>query len=148
MLQGPLQLEELDLVRRYELHLDTRALVGHLLEPEWFRTDATRGQMRLMFDDEDVPAFAPWAIDPAVHTARWGTTVQDYMVSLLLDFTASDPSLDQLPLQRCHQVAEWLGLTKRFEKAVNKKLKIRQKDIAAAASTRDVDLDSATLEAV
>lgn len=146
LLEGPVDLEALDLLRRAELTSITRSLLGHVFQPIWLRTSAQLALLRILFDD-DLPAFEPWAVEPEQALADYGASVRDYLVSLLVDVTAADPSLEQLPMLRCHQVAEWLGLAEAFEKAVNRQLKSRRKDITAALADRDSVLAAADEEA-
>ena len=142
LLEGPVDLETLDLLRRAELTTVTRHLLGHVFQPSWLRTNAQLGLLRILFDD-DLPAFEAWSIEPALALADYGTSVCDYLVALLVDVTAADPALEQLPMLRCHQVAEWLGLADDFEKAVNRQLKMRRKDITIALVDRDDTLAAA-----
>lgn len=139
LLQGPLHLDELDLIRRLELHHATRDLIGHLLKPTWMQTDALLAHTRVLFDGE-VPPPGAW---PPVGWQRWGESVRDYIVAVLVDYAAVDPVLDDLPFLHGHRVAEELGLAERFEKATNKLLKRRRRDLTAALEHRDSQLDAA-----
>lgn len=143
LIEGPLQLDALDLLRRAELTALTRELVGHLLAPAWFRTDAVLGHTRLLFDD-DLPELRLRDLPEPEHLlAPWGDTVRSYLVAILLDYVAVDPGLGDLPLARAHQVAEALGLEVLLVKAVNQKLKRRRRDIDAALEDRDSQLEAA-----
>jgi hypothetical protein len=141
LLEGPRELPTLDLLARTAVDRMTRSLVGSLLEPAWFRTEAVLGHTAMLFDDV-LPPFEPWTPTES-ERARWGETLEDYVVALLTDYTAVDPDLDDLPFLRAHQVAESLGLAQRFEDSVYKELKRRRRDIAASLEDRDSRLADA-----
>ena len=143
LLEGPIQLDDLDLLRRVDLTGIVRQLLDQLLQPTWFQTDTILGQAKLMFDDYAVPEQPV----PIPSLAEWGDTVLDFLAIVLVDFIAVDPSLEDLPLCRAHQVAETLGLQARLVKQVNKKLKRTLKSIHASLDDRDLLLAQADEEA-
>ena len=142
LLEGPIQLDELDLLRREELATLSERLVGALLQPAWFRTDAALGQARLMFDDYEVPP-APAPLADAEELAPWGDSVRDYLAYLLTDFVAVDPELEDLPLLQAHAVAEPLGLAERLERSVNRELRMTKKKLQESLRGRDERLRAA-----
>jgi Zn-dependent protease with chaperone function len=126
LVEGPIALAELDLLRREELTAWTRRLVDRLLQPAWFRTEAVLGHARLMFDDYDVgepgdPEQLKRDLEP------YGPSVLDYAAFVLLDFVAVDATLGDAALSRAHLVAEELGLHERLERELHKKLKRTKK---------------------
>jgi len=141
LLEGPIQLDDLDLLRKEELAAVTRRVVDALLQPEWFRSDAVMGHARLLFDDYEV--LEAEIADPKELLAPWGDTVRDFLALILVDFVAVDPQLEDLPLCQAHAVAEFLGLEKHLIKQVNKKLKRTKKVIKAALEERDDKLNKA-----
>lgn len=143
LLEGALELDVLDLLRRRELAELTRDLVDLVLQPTWFRTDPVLGHARLLFDDYEVasPARGPEQIAEAL--ASYGSTVLDFLSFVLVDFVALDPDLDELPLAHAQGLAEPLGLLERLEKHVNRELKIRKRDIESVRARRQAILDAA-----
>jgi Zn-dependent protease with chaperone function len=140
LVEGPLQLDALDVLRRAELDRLTRQLVAWVTAPAWMRTDAVMGHVRLLFDDDPLPEPVPVA--PAA-LARWGDTVRDYLSAILLDFVVVDPGLDDLPLLRVDRLAEDLGLQDRLQRDVNRHLKRTRKAIGQALEGRDSRLAAA-----
>jgi hypothetical protein len=143
LLEGPIQLDELDLLRRHELTAAVEQIVGLLLQPTWLRTDAVLGHARQLFDDYAVPELPPALPDLAI----WGDSSLDFLAVVLVDFIAVDPTLDDMPLCQAHHLAEQLGLETRLLKQVNHKLKRTRKVIAASLLDRDGRLAAAAEEA-
>ncbi len=142
LLEGPMQLDELDLVRREALAALSERIVGSLLQPTWFRSEAVIGHARQLFDDYEVPESV--ALSPGdLALSGWGDTVREYLTFLLTDFIGVDPDLEDLPFLRAHAVAEQLGLAKRLERAVNRELRKTQKAIRALLEDRDEKLAAA-----
>ena len=142
LLEGPMQLDELDLVRREALATLTERVVGTLLQPQWIRTEAVIGQARQMFDDYEVPAHVDMTPEDRALTG-WGDSVRDYLTFVLTDFVGVDPDLEDLPLLRAHVIAEQLGLAERLERAVNRELRKTQKAIRELLEDRDAKLVAA-----
>jgi hypothetical protein len=139
LLEGPIQLDDLDLLRREELSALVRQLIDTLLVPEWFRTEAVLGHCRLFFDDYQVSPVDQWG-DPESLVAPWGESVREFLVHVLVDCVAVDPELHDLPLLQAHATAEKLGMAERFERAVNKKLRRTRKSIREDLADRDARL--------
>ncbi len=145
LLEGPMQLDELDLVRRDALCALTERLVGVLLQPTWFRTETVVGHARLMFDDYEVPDHAEFTADDR-RLDPWGNSVRDYLSYVLADFVSVDPELENLPFLRAHAVAEGLGIEAQLERAVNRELRKTKKAIREQLGDRDAQLAAAAGE--
>ncbi len=145
LIEGPIQLDELDLVRRDALDALTERLVGTLLQPTWFQTETVLGHARLMFDDYEVPDHAAFTADDR-RLDLWGDTVRDYLAYLLADFVGVDTDLEDLPFLQAHAVAEDLGIESRLERAVNRELRKTKKAIREMLDDRDERLASAVDE--
>ena len=74
---------------------------------------------------------------------RYGTTSLDYLAFLLLDFVVVDTDLADLPLAQAQTLAESLGLLERFEKHVNRELKMTKKAISSVRAQRSSLLTAA-----
>jgi len=146
LLEGQIELDALDLIRRVELTELSRDIVDHLLAPRWFRTAAVIGHARLLFDDYDVKVPARTAAQIAEAMGEYGETVHDYLSYLMLDFVAVDPSLEELPIAQAQWLAEPLGLLERLEKGMNKELKITKRVIKSVRA-RQAALLAAALAA-
>ncbi|TVQ90718.1 MAG: hypothetical protein EA397_11605 [Deltaproteobacteria bacterium] len=140
IIDGPVALEELDLLRRDALDQLTRRIIAWLISPAWFSTDAVKAHAELFYDDAPTPSPTPLTADDL---ESWGETVRDYLAAVLLDFVAVDPSIEPMPLLRADAVAEALGLQDRFQRAVNRHLRMTKRAIAEALQDRDAQLAQA-----
>lgn len=134
-LEGPVALDALDLLRQAEWEQLTRALVDAVLAEPWMRTDATLGHARLFF-----AGYAPAAPKlELLHSALVDAdaSARDYACSVLLDFAAVDPQLDDPALAQAFSVAEPLGLSPRLSELVHKELGWTKKRIQSVRSGAD-----------
>jgi hypothetical protein len=128
IIEGELALDHLDLLGQERLTALTRRWLQVFLRPAWFRTDAIRGQARLLFPDFD---FAPEGHHDEALLAelrRSSLTVRDYFCYLLLDFAAVDPELELEPLRAAFALASELGWDERLEALVVKELKVKKRE--------------------
>ncbi len=130
MIEGPANLEKLDLLGQQTLVGLTRRLVDVLLSKRWLRTEPVLAQARLLFHDYSPPAEAA-PVEPLVaDLGRLDKSAQDYCCYLMLDFASVDPTLEDLPIARALALAEAAGLRERLEELVNRELRITKKMLA------------------
>ena len=128
MIEGEVSLDKLDLIGQSRLTALTLRWLKVFLRPAWFRTDAVRGQVRLLFPDFD---FAPEGHEDADLLAALRSvdaSVRDYFCYLLLDFAAVDPELEHEPLRAAFALASLLGWDERLESLVVKELKLKKRE--------------------
>ncbi len=131
LLEGPAELDRLDLLRRAELTELVRGLLDLALAPAWMQTDATVGHARLMFDDYAVPDVAGVTLaDLAASLTPYAETARQVLSWVLVDLVALEPDLAPLPLAHGLTLAEGLGLKAALVQAVNKELRVTKKAIA------------------
>jgi hypothetical protein len=128
MIQGERSLDQLDLLGQQRLTTLTRRWLQLYLSPAWFRTEATRGHVRLYFPDFDFAAEGHR--DEALLDELRGASasVRDYFCYVLLDFAAADPELETEPLRAAFALASALGWDERLESLVIKELKLKKRD--------------------
>jgi hypothetical protein len=137
MIEGAPALDTLDLLARTRVAANTRVLIGRLLSPEWFRTEATLAHTRLYFDDFDPEegTAAPAPDEPFDHG---DDALKDYYCFVLLDFVSADRDLEELPLAAAIVLAREVGLADQFRTRAMKDLRIRAlryDDLASNAPT-------------
>jgi hypothetical protein len=122
VIEGGLSLDELDLIGQCKMLSLTRRFLAELLRPRWFQSDLTLSHARQFFEDFR-PATAP---DPDLTSALLlkNAASCEYLCSLLLDFAAVDPELEELPLASGLVWSERLGMAELFERLVLKELGI------------------------
>jgi hypothetical protein len=126
MIEGPLALDELDLLAQVRWTQLTRQVIEQLLRPKWFQTPATLGHAKLFFDDFHP---ATEAASLVISGTEFTPPLRDYLAYLLLDFVAADPELEELPLAAALQLAGEFELSDTVEKLAVKELKWKARDI-------------------
>ena len=129
MLQGPLSLDELDLLGQHRLTAWTRRWLHLLLAPAVLHTDPICGHARLFFDDF---AFAPPEhrdddLIGDLHEAD--ASVRDYLCYTLIDFVVADPELEHEALRAAFRLAARCGWSDRLESLAAKDLKLRRREL-------------------
>ena len=109
MIEGERTLEQLDLLGQQRLTSLTRRWLQVFLSPEWLRTEATRGHVRLLFPEFDFAPAAPRDAALLAELRDASSSVRDYFCYLLLDFAAVDPELELEPLRAAFTLAAELG---------------------------------------
>lgn len=127
VIEGPLALGELDLLRQERVAGLTRRLVAEILRPGWLRTEPLLAHARLFFDDL-APAEVP---DGGLAEALRGgdEALLDYWAYVLLDFATADRDLEDAPLAAALLLADELGLGERFRKLAAKELSLKKKQL-------------------
>jgi len=126
MIEGAAALDELDLLLQQRWTQITRQVLEQLLRPKWFQTPAALGHAKMFFDHfRPAAAVAPISLpEPELEPK-----LQEYLAYLLLDFVATDPDLEELPLAAALQMAEQLGVLSVLEKLMAKELKWKVRDV-------------------
>ncbi len=75
-------------------------------------------------------------------------SVQDYFCFILLDFAASDKDLEEAALAHTLDVAEQLGLGKRFSELATKELRLRKKQLEKISKDRMILIEAAVKESI
>lgn len=130
LVEGPVEIDALDLVQQRALARTTRRLVDAILAPARFRTEATLAHARRFFPD-----FSPTAAggDP-LDFASAAESVAEYVAYVLLDFAMTDHDIEDLALAHVTALASSLGIKTSFRKIAKKELKL---SLAALADLED-----------
>lgn len=112
MIEGPIDLEQLDPNARDTLYALTRDVLLELLQPEWARTTAVTHLVHRYFPDWSWPEGSDTGVSARLVTtlANAQINVHEYFAWVLLDFIRADPSLEQRLLERALVFAEASGL--------------------------------------
>jgi len=123
MVQGATSLDTLDLLEQTEVADHTRALLAHVLEPGWFRSDAVLAHARAFFPDEDPTTFARRSFD----LANAHPSIREYLAYVMLDFAVVDEALGEVGLAHAWTQADALGIAEPFEKVAREELKMTKR---------------------
>ncbi|WP_068137421.1 M48 family metalloprotease [Roseimaritima ulvae] len=129
MIEGPLRLQQLDLLSQQRVARLTRQLIDLLLAAPWMRTDAVLAHARLFYHDYDPPSAVVGDGELVEAFADVDDSLRDYACYLLLDFVTSDRDLEEFPLAAALTHSERLGFKPRFTDIARKELRLRKKQI-------------------
>jgi hypothetical protein len=121
LVEGPLELETLDLVQQQALTLETRQLLALVLAPAWMKTEATLAHARRFFPELSFEAAGAAQAQPAAPTS---TSLQEYFAYLLLDFALADPDLEDQALAHVVHLGRRLGLDAVLPRLARKELRL------------------------
>lgn len=120
LVEGPLELETLDLIQQEDLTAGTRRLLDAVLAPAFMRTEPTLAHARRFFPEA---TFEP-SPRPLEGLPRGGPSVDEYYAYLLLDFALSDPDLEDAALAHAAHLGRELGLEAVLPKIARKELRL------------------------
>jgi hypothetical protein len=128
VIEGPVQIDELDLPGQRRLEGLTRRFLAELLRPRWFHTPAVLAHARAFFPDFE-PGTAP---DESLtdHLPTGDGSTRDYWIYLLLDFASVDGGLEDVPLAAAITWARRLEFVEAFERLAVKELGLPRKQLA------------------
>jgi len=129
VIEGPLAIEELDLLGQQRVSELTRRLANVALQPKWIQTEPTLAHARLFFSDFQ-PKAAPDK-EMAQDLKCASEKLRDYACYVLLDFATADRDLEEAPLAAMLLLSDDLGVGERFRQLAAKELNLRKKQLAA-----------------
>jgi len=117
MIQGPYQLDQLDLMGQQEMSGITRRFIDSLLEPDWLQTESVLAHARQFFEKYQ-PGTPPedGEIEDLITKKLSHKSVRDYLAYVLLDFANEERELEDRPLVRSLVVARKWKLAEAFKK--------------------------------
>ena len=145
IIEGPLCLDELDLLGQQALTGATRRLITEFLRPRWLQTDLTLAHAQLFFDDFK-PSPGMDVLEPDELPAG-DDKVRDYFCYVLLDFAVADGDLEDAPLAAALLLADRLGLKERFFTLAVKELNLRKKQVETLEASAQTIVARASQEA-
>lgn len=130
MIEGPMILNQLDLIRQLQVKQMTRAVIDQMLSPSWMQTDTMIGHAQMFIDDYRKPKTennSQW--EPEQSFEQLDQTMVDYFCYLLLDFVTADRDLEEAPLAVALNLSSTIQIKDRFMEIARKELKLRKKQI-------------------
>ena len=139
-LEGPLDLATLDVLGQERVGGLTRAVVARLLREPFMQSEALLAHARRFFPGF-VPSLPQAVAPPPPDPLPAG--LHDYMASVLVDFVAADPELDDAALAAALALAEPLGCAAPFEQRLAQDLKLARRTLARVKRDAASVLDKA-----
>lgn len=130
VIEGPLTISRLDLLAQRRLARLTRRMLSQFLQPRWFQSELVHAHARAFFPDMEIADRPDEAVitELATQLSTSDATTREYFCYVLLDFTAVDPDLEQLPLAAALELSKRMELAEQFEKLAVKELAITKKE--------------------
>lgn len=127
LIGGVLDIDRLDLPGQIRLDAITQAMIGELLQADWFRTDAVLGHAGQFSNG---PTTAPTIHFGATDAADLAPATRHYLACVLLDFATVDPDLDDEALIEVFACAVRLGLQEELALLATDVLKLNPNAVA------------------
>lgn len=127
VIEGPMSIENLDLLGQQRIRGLTRRLISQFLKPHWLRTEAMVASAKLFFED-----FAPGDLEDGAlreELSAMGEKLVDYYCYVLLDFATADRDLEEAPLAAALLLSDELNLGERFREIAGKELNLKKKQL-------------------
>jgi hypothetical protein len=123
IIEGPLTIGRLDLLRQQRVSALTRSMVDQLLGQPWMQTETMLAHAKQFFEDFAAPKGAARnGDDLKTALAAGDDQLRDYFCYVLLDFATSDPDLEEGPFAAAVLLARRLELEERFLALAGKEL--------------------------
>lgn len=130
LVEGDDRLERLDLLAQRKLTDLTRLMIQKFLSADWAQSEEIEAHARAYFPDFDRTTIPSEDTDLSRLTEA-SEDVKDYMASVLLDFAAADPDLEDEPLLEAMQFADKYGLSDAITPRIIKDLGVPKKKLAS-----------------
>lgn len=131
LIQGPLHMQQLDMLAQRSASELTAAMLDAILRPDWLRTDANLAHARQFFPDFETRKAPAIEIAEALQSAD--SSVVDYACFVLLDFASVDRELGDAAVAAALLQAKAWGIDERFAELAQKELGWTKKSWAKLA---------------
>jgi hypothetical protein len=128
MIEGNINIEELDLFRQQQISTITGHLITLLLQPKWMQSPQTIALGKQYFGNLRLDQ-VPDKNSLLSQLEKAHNNLRDYLAYVLYDFATADKTLEDVPLGYCFFLADELKLDKPFANAVKKERKLTDKKI-------------------
>lgn len=129
MIEGKMELDQLDIFRQEELAALTRKILQLYLKPKWFQSSLVISLAKQYFPDFSLDENIVLNEQLINTINKSHISIKEYLGYLLLDFAFADPSLESIPFGRAFQFAEDIQLKEVFDPIVKKELKLSDKKL-------------------
>jgi hypothetical protein len=132
LIEGPLAIGTLDLLRQKRVAQSTRALLEHFLAPAWIQTDTILAHAKQFFEDFDATECRDGNLDELTQAIAAGDEpLRDYFCYVLLDFATSDADLEEAPFAAALLLVRRLEIEDRLVAIAGKELRMTKRQFEA-----------------
>ncbi|WP_198085539.1 SprT-like domain-containing protein [Variovorax sp. E3] len=136
-LEGPLDLGTLDILGQQRVGAITRGTIAQLLQRPFLQSEPLLAHARRFFPDFKPPTAAMPPAEPVP------AGLHDYLASVLVDFVAADPELDDVTLAAALGLADALGCAEPLEARVVKDMRFPKRSLTRVKRDAAALLDKA-----
>lgn len=129
MIEGNVNLEELDIFRQHQIASITEQVIQLLLLPKWMQTPQTIALGKQYFGNLQLNN-EPDKSGLVTQVENVHNNLRDYLAYVLYDFSTVDKALEDMPLGYCFFLADEFKLDKAFSNAVKKERKLTDKKVS------------------
>jgi hypothetical protein len=128
MIEGPLDLNCLDIFEQVKLQDITKDLLQCIVTPNWMNSSAVLNLCKSYFEKFYKSTKHKSLSDLAKELDNTKDSIKNYLSYVLLDFAKIDPNLEAAPLGFTLEIAELLTIKNFYEKLLRKELKLTVRD--------------------
>ena len=139
LIEGPLELKQLDLLRQQQMQKLTRQFLNSFLNVEWLRTDLVLGHAKRFFEGFTLAKESVSRESLKKQMADCDQQLRDYFCYVLLDFVTCDADLEEAPLAAAFLFSEDLGSDRCLPQSGRNRTEVGEADIAEGGSRRRED---------
>lgn len=129
MIEGNVNIEELDIFRQHQIASITEQLIQLLLQPKWMQTPQTIALGKQYFGELKLEKESDKS-GLVIQMESVHNNLRDYLAYVLYDFSTADKALEDLPLGYCFFLADEFKLDKAFANAVKRERKLTDKKVS------------------
>lgn len=118
-LQGPLSLDQLDLLGQKKLASITQLVLGQMLNMKCLQTETMLAHARRFFPNFKVNKVSDPLLETEIKSSKG---IHEYVAYLLADFSVVDRDLENIPIAASLLLAQRLGISDTFERIALKDL--------------------------
>lgn len=146
MIEGPAELDKLDLLAQQGIAQLTRRVIDLLLEPQWMQTDLMLGHARHFFEDYKPPTGGHRDDCLPGDMQTTDKPLVDYYCYVLLDFVTIDRELEEGSLAAALVLAESLQVKDRLMEIIRKELRLTKRQLDKIDAEKETLVKTAAKE--
>lgn len=128
MIEGEVELDRLDLIRREKVSELARRAIDAILRHDWLRTDAAIAHAKLFDDKYQWRNLSTQELKSlSFKISQQHESIQQFIAYLLLDFATTERELEDMPLAAAIELADRFSISDLFREIARKELKLRVK---------------------
>ena len=146
VVEGPLELQQMDLLRQKQVEDLTRGFLKCYLATDWLRTELMLGHAKRFFEDIKFSDGRPSRDQLSQSLSECDTQLRNYFCYVLLDFVTCDADLEEAPLAAAFLFSNDVGLSDEFRELAGRELRLGKRALRKAESDAALIVEQAEAE--